>query len=103
MRISQRRRAVRAALLVLGVAAAACVLTMLVWRPHLGQNPRTSSRKNEPAQADIRRSSFDSISIAARRGDQRLLDEDKLPSFAWPLDDTATIRPMSPIPADLLD
>jgi hypothetical protein len=103
VRKSQRRRTVRAAFLMLGVAAAACVLTMLVWRPHLGQNPGTISRRNVPAQVELRPPSFDPTSIAALRGDHRLLDEEKLPAFSWPLENAATPRALSPIPADLLD
>jgi hypothetical protein len=99
--IATRRRAVRAS--VLGLAAAACLVAVLAWRPHNGKNHLTIPAPGEPAQQDIRRPAFESISIAAWREDQRLLDERNVPAFTWPLDETAIPRASISIPADLLD
>jgi hypothetical protein len=100
--ISPRRRAVRATV-VLVVAAAACLMAALAWPPHHGKNHPTIPVPGGPARQDIRRLAFESISIAARREDPRLLDEEKLPAFTWPLDETAIPRASASIPADLLD
>lgn len=85
--------------------AAACLLAFLAfaWYPHLRENHSALPGMSQPVQSDTPQSSFDTPSLAALREDHRLLDEDKLPTFTWPLDDTVTIRPLSPIPADLLD
>jgi hypothetical protein len=99
--ISPRRRAVRA--IVLGLASAACVMAVLARRPPHGKDHPTIPVPGEPAQQDVRRLAFESTSIAAWRVDPRLLDEEKLPAFTWPLDETAIPRASTSIPADLLD
>jgi hypothetical protein len=98
---SPRRWAVRAT--VLGVASTACLMAVLAWRPHHGEDHQTTPVPGEPTQQDIRRLAFESTSIAACREDPRLLDEGKLPAFTWPLDETAIPRASTAIPADLLD
>ena len=99
--IAPRRRAVGAT--VLGVASAACLMAVLAWRPHHGKDHPTIPAQEGAAQQDIRRLAFDSTSIAARREDPRLLDEEKLPAYTWPIDETAIPRASTSIPADLLD
>ena len=99
--ISPRRRAVWVT--VLGVASTACLVAMLAWRPHHAENHSTTPVPAEPAQQDIRWLAFESPSIAAWREDRRSLDEEKLPAYFWPLDDTAIPRASPSIPADLLD
>jgi len=99
--ISPRRWAVRAT--VLGVASAACLMAVLARRPHQGKNHPTISVQGEPARPHIRRPASEYISIAAWREDPRLLDEEKLPAYTWPLDETAIPRASTSIPADLLD
>jgi hypothetical protein len=99
--ISTFRRAVRAA--ALGVAAAACVVAVILGHHYLGKDHLTIPVTGEPAQQDIRRPISESMSIAAWRDDQRVLDEEKLPAFAWPVDESAIPRASTLIPADLLD
>jgi hypothetical protein len=99
--ISPRRRTVRAA--VLGVASAACLMGVLAWRPHHGENHPTIPVPGGPAPRDIRRLAFESPGLAAWREDLRSLEEEKLPTYAWPLDETAIPRASISIPADLLD
>jgi hypothetical protein len=99
--ISPRRRAVMAT--VLGVASAACLLAVLAWRPHHGEDHPTIPVPGRPAQQDIRQLAFEFPSIAAWREDPRSLDEEKLPSYTWPLDEAAIPRASTSIPADLLD
>jgi hypothetical protein len=95
-----RRWAARATML--GVASAVCVMAVLAWRRDLGTNHLRTPVRGQPAQV-IRRPAIESTSVAAWRGDPRLLDEEKPPAFTWPIDDTAIPRASSPIPADLLD
>jgi hypothetical protein len=99
--ISSRRRAGWA--IVLGLASAACLMALLAWPAHHGKDHPTISVPGGPAQPDIRRLAFESTSIAALREDPRLLDEEKLPAYAWPIDEAAIPRASTPIPADLLD
>ncbi|HKI16237.1 MAG TPA: hypothetical protein VKA15_00070 [Isosphaeraceae bacterium] len=99
--ISPRRWAVRAT--VIGVASAACAIAVLIGLPHQGKNHSTIPLQGEPARPDNRRPAFESISIAAWREDPRLLDDEKLPAFTWPVDETAIPRASTSIPADLLD
>jgi hypothetical protein len=84
-------------------AAAACVLAVVAWHSRFGKDPQSLPGSSQPAIHDIRRPSFDSASIPAWRDEHRLLDEEKLPAFTWPLDDTTAIHALSPIPSDLLD
>jgi hypothetical protein len=95
------RWAVGAAVVV--AAAAASVLGMLAWSPRPGHNPPAISQERPAAYQEVRTPRFESTSIAALQGDHRLLDEEKLPAFAWPIENTAMIRALAPIPADLLD
>ena len=99
--ISSRRWAVRAT--VLCIASAACLMAVFAWRPYHGKNHRTIPVQGEAAQQDIHWPAFESTSVAAWREDQRLLDEEKVPPFTWPLDETAIPRASTSIPADLLD
>jgi hypothetical protein len=78
-------------------------MAVLAWRPHHGENHPTIPVPGGPAQQDIRRLAFESPSIAAWREDPRSLDEEKLPAYTWPLDETAIPRASTSIPADLLD
>ena len=99
--ISPRRWTARAT--VLGLASGACLMAVLAWRPHHGRNDPTIPVQGEPEHQEIRRPAFESTSIAAWREDPRLLDEEKLPAFTWPLVETAIPRASTSIPADLLN
>jgi hypothetical protein len=98
--IPRRRWAARA--IVFGVASAVCVMGVLAWRQDLRDNPRRITVPGQRDQ-DIRQPVIETTGIAAWRQDARLLDEDKLPAFMWPIDESAIPRASSPIPADLLD
>lgn len=99
--IAPRRWAVRATMI--GLASAACVIAVLAWHPSHGKKEPTVPVDSGPRQPAARRPAFDSISIAVRREDPRLSDEEKLPAFTWPLVETAIPRASTSIPADLLE
>jgi hypothetical protein len=99
--ISPRRRAVWATLL--GVASAACLMAVLAWRSHHGENHSALPVPGESAQQDIRRPAFESPRVASWWEDWQSLDEEKLPAYTWPLDESAIPRASTSIAANLFD
>jgi hypothetical protein len=94
------RLAVR--VLLVGALAAACLLVVLAWQSRGRRVPDPSPAKQHSAQRVIPRPLDNDASIAAWQSRQ-VLDDPKMPPFAWPLEETWPIRAATSIPPDLLN
>jgi hypothetical protein len=85
---------------VAGALAAACLLAVLAW-PRRDDRPPAPSPPKESVKHVPPRPPDGPAAFAAWRETRRALDGAELPSFAWPLGETAPVRVSAP--PDLLD
>jgi hypothetical protein len=83
--------------------AAACLLTVLAWLGRDGKNPVLSPATIASAYRVTPRPPDDSATIAPWLEARRALDEAKVPTFTWPLEEKSPMRVSISIPSDLLD
>jgi hypothetical protein len=88
---------------VAGALAAACLLVVLAWRGRGGKEPIPSPEQRESVQQVTPPLPDDSADMAAWRQAQRDLDEEEMPPFTWPVEETSPLTASTSVSLDQFD